>query len=162
MLSGTDAASFGLVNGYLPHPADRNYWPRAVRLRVRFAGVLPVAPDEDVELARLTTAVLLRFLAAPPGHESPDFTAPQTLLHPALAVREILIARVLSELCFKGGDDASGVGFGTPVAAWHEDHAEVPRAARRNRVSVQRPVVAQVIGDDGSALSPCHGQDLGI
>src|ERR1700726_815121 len=81
---------------------------------------------------------------------------------PAIAVRWILIARVFSELCLKGGDDPSGVFFGTPVAAWHEDHAEVSRAARRNRVGVQRPVVAQVIGDDGSALSPCDGQDLGI
>jgi hypothetical protein len=42
--------------------------------------------DEDVELARLTTAVLPRFLATPSGRESPDFTA-CPLLQPALAVR---------------------------------------------------------------------------
>jgi hypothetical protein len=85
-----------------------------------------------------------------------------SLLQPALAVRETLIAGIFSQLHFKSGDDSSGICFGVPVGTWHEDHAEVPRAAWRDRVGVERPVVAQVVGDHGSALGPGQGHHLGI
>lgn len=60
VLSGTDAACFGLVNEYLAHLADRNCSPREVLDLLAFCRWLR---DQDVELARVTTAVLLRFLA---------------------------------------------------------------------------------------------------
>jgi hypothetical protein len=140
---------------------DRRRRDRARRLVARV--------DIDDGLRGAQVMALVRGIESGLKHGSQDvyrvdivpIGGPQAL-QPAFAVRQILIARVFSELCFKGGDDSSGVCFGTAVAAWHEDHAEVSLAARRNRVGVQRPVVAQVIGDDGSAFSPCHGQDLGI
>ena len=162
VLSGMDAAVFGLVIEDLPHLADRNYSLRTVR--VYGFDLLPFCRwlrDEDVELARVTIAALLRLLAACQQAANAGFHGMPAVT--ASTRRSLDPHRQgISELCFKGGDDSSGVCFGTPVAAWHEDHAEMPRAARRNRVGVQRPVVAHVIGDDGSALSPCNGQDLGI
>ena len=86
----------------------------------------------------------------------------EALLQPALAVRQVLVAGIFSQLPFEDGDDWSGVFLGAPAGAWHEDHAEVSRAAWRDRVGVERPVVAQVIGDHGSALGPGKGHHLGI
>ena len=60
-------------------------------------------------------------------------------------------------LSLKGGDDSSGVCSGTPVIAWHEDHAEVSPAARRNRVGVQRPPWPL-----SSSLRLCRLMDLGV
>ena len=57
---------------------------------------------------------------------------------------------------------ADRTGLIAPAGAQHEDHAEVSRAAWRDRVGVERPVVGQVIGDHGSALGPGKGHHLGI
>src|SRR5690348_11945505 len=75
-------------------------------------------------------------------------------LQPALAVREIFIAGIFSEFALEGGDDSSGVFLGAPVGARHEDHPEVSRAAWGDRLGVERPVVAQVVGDHGAAFGP--------
>jgi phenolic acid decarboxylase len=83
VLSGTDAACFGLVNEYLAHLADRNCSPREVLDLLAFCRWLR---DEDVELARVTTAVMRGSWPLPLGRESPDLTA-CPLLQPALAVR---------------------------------------------------------------------------
>ena len=77
-----------------------------------------------------------------------------SLLQPALAVREIFIAGIFSELGLEGGDDSSGVFLGTPVGTRHEDHPEVSRTAWGDRVGMERPVVAQVVGDHGAAFGP--------
>jgi integrase/recombinase XerD len=65
VLAGPDAARFGLVNEYLSYLADRNYSPRTVRAYgfdlLAFCRWLSA---EQVELAAVTTDVLLRFLAA--------------------------------------------------------------------------------------------------
>ena len=64
-LAGPDTARFGLVNEYLSYLADRNYSPRTVRAYgfdlLAFCRWLSA---EQVELAAVTTDVLLRFLAA--------------------------------------------------------------------------------------------------
>jgi integrase/recombinase XerD len=64
-LAGPDAARFELVNEYLSYLADRNYSPRTVRAYgfdlLAFCRWLSA---EQVELAAVTTDVLLRFLAA--------------------------------------------------------------------------------------------------
>jgi site-specific recombinase XerD len=78
LLTGPDADQFGLVNEYLSHLADRNYSPRTVRAYgfdlLAFCRWLRA---EDVELAAVTTDVLLRFLAAcrqarVPGRPGPN------------------------------------------------------------------------------------------
>jgi hypothetical protein len=92
----------------------------------------------------------------------PALATAHSLLQPALAVRQVLIAGIFGQLRFKGGDDSSGVCLGAPVGAWHEDHAEVSRAAWCDRVGVERPVVAQVVGDHGPSLGPGQGHHLGI
>jgi integrase/recombinase XerD len=54
-----------LVNDYLSHLADRNYSPRTIR--TYGFGLLAFCrwlDDEDLDLAAVTTDVLLRFLAA--------------------------------------------------------------------------------------------------
>jgi integrase/recombinase XerD len=65
VLDGPEAARFGLVNEYLSYLADRNYSPRTVRAYgfdlLAFCRWLSA---EQVELAAVTTDVLLRFLAA--------------------------------------------------------------------------------------------------
>jgi integrase/recombinase XerD len=78
ILAGPGAERFGLVNEYMSHLADRNYSPRTVRAYgfdllafCRWLG------DQDVELAAVTTDVLLRFLAAcrqarVPGRPGPN------------------------------------------------------------------------------------------
>ena len=62
---GDDADRFTLFNDYLGYLADRNYWPATVRAYgyglLRFCRWLG---DEDVDLAEVSTDVLLRFLAA--------------------------------------------------------------------------------------------------
>ena len=78
LLAGPDAARFGLVNEYLSHLADRNYSPRTVRAYgfdlLAFCRWLR---DEGIDLAAVTTDVLLRFLAAcrearVPGRPGPN------------------------------------------------------------------------------------------
>ncbi len=78
VLAGQGAERFGLVNEYLSHLADRNYSPRTVRAYgfdlLAFCRWLR---GEDVELAGVTTDVLLRFLAAchqarVPGRPGPN------------------------------------------------------------------------------------------
>ncbi len=65
LLAGSDVKRFGLVNEYLSHLADRNYSPRTVRAYgfdlLAFCRWLR---DEGIDLAAVTTDVLLRFLAA--------------------------------------------------------------------------------------------------
>ena len=65
VLDGPEAARFGLVSEYLSYLADRNYSPRTVRAYgfdlLAFCRWLSA---EQVELAAVTTDVLLRFLAA--------------------------------------------------------------------------------------------------
>jgi len=64
VLAGQDGQRFGLVNEYLSYLADRNYSPRTVRAYgfdlLAFCRWLTT---EDLELAGVTTDVLLRFLA---------------------------------------------------------------------------------------------------
>src|SRR5947208_11136543 len=64
LLAGDDAGRFGLVNEYLSHLADRNYSPCTLRAYgfdlLAFCRWLA---GERVELAMVTTDVLLRFLA---------------------------------------------------------------------------------------------------
>ncbi len=64
-LVGAEADRFGLVNEYLSYLADRNYSPRTIRtyafMLLRFCRWLAA---EDIDLADVSTDVLLRFLAA--------------------------------------------------------------------------------------------------
>src|SRR5579859_2484635 len=78
VLGGPGAERFGLVNEYLSHLADRNYSPKTVRAYgfdlLAFCRWLHA---EHVELAAVTTEVLLRFLAAcrqarVPGRPGPN------------------------------------------------------------------------------------------
>ena len=77
-LAGTAVARFDLVNEYLGYLADRNYSPKTVRAYgydlLAFCRWLD---SEDVELAAVTTEVLLRFLracreASVPGRPGPN------------------------------------------------------------------------------------------
>ena len=64
-LAGDGAGRFGLVNDYLSYLVDRNYSPRAIR--TYGFGLLAFCRwlvGEDLDLAEVTTDVLLRFLAA--------------------------------------------------------------------------------------------------
>jgi integrase/recombinase XerD len=65
VLAGPEADRFGLVNEYLSHLADRNYSPKTLRSYgfdlLAFCRWLQA---EGIELAAVTTDVLLRFLAA--------------------------------------------------------------------------------------------------
>src|SRR5262249_61828023 len=65
LLAGSDAERVGMVNEYLSHLADRNYSPRTGRAYgfdlLAFCRWLR---DEGIDLAAVTTDVLLRFLAA--------------------------------------------------------------------------------------------------
>lgn len=65
LLTGGEANRFGLVNEYLSYLADRNYSPRTIRtygfMLLAFCRWLDA---EDIDLADVTTDVLLRFLAA--------------------------------------------------------------------------------------------------
>jgi len=65
LLAGDDVGRFGLVNEYLSYLVDRNYSPRTVRSYGY--GLLAFCrwlDGEDIELAAVTTDVLVRFLAA--------------------------------------------------------------------------------------------------
>lgn len=64
-LAGDGAARVGLVNDYLSYLADRNYSERTIR--TYGFGLLAFCrwlADADLDLSRVTTDVLLRFLAA--------------------------------------------------------------------------------------------------
>ncbi len=64
-ISGAGSERFGLVNDYLSYLADRNYSPRTIR--TYGYGLLAFVrwlDAEEIELAEVTTDVLLRFLAA--------------------------------------------------------------------------------------------------
>ena len=64
-LAGDGAGRFGLVNDYLSYLVDRNYSPRTIR--TYGFGLLAFCRwlgGEDLDLAEVTTDVLLRFLAA--------------------------------------------------------------------------------------------------
>jgi integrase/recombinase XerD len=77
-LAGADAGRFGLVNDYLAHLADRNYSPRTVRgYGFGLLAFCRWLAAERIELAEVTTDVLLRFLAAcrqarVPGRPGPN------------------------------------------------------------------------------------------
>ena len=81
VLAGSGADRFGLVNEYLAYLADRNYSPRTVRAYgfdlLAFCRWLAA---ERIELAGVTTEVMLRFLAAcrqatVPGRPGPNVIA---------------------------------------------------------------------------------------
>src|ERR1017187_3624633 len=65
VLAGSGADRFGLVNEYLGYLADRNYSPRTVRSYgfdlLAFCRWLAA---ERIEMAEVSTGVMLRFLAA--------------------------------------------------------------------------------------------------
>lgn len=64
-LAGSAASRFGLVNEFLVHLADRNYSPRTQRAYAfDLLGFCRWLDGEGLELARVDTEVLLRFLAA--------------------------------------------------------------------------------------------------
>jgi site-specific recombinase XerD len=64
-LAGADAARYGLVNDYLGYVADRRYSPATVRAYAfDLLALCRWLAAEGVELAGVTTDVLLRFLAA--------------------------------------------------------------------------------------------------
>src|SRR6266480_3016267 len=78
VLAGPGAECFGLVNEYLSYLADRNYSPKTIRSYgfdlLAFCRWLCA---EQVELAAVTTEVLLRFMAAcrrarVPGRPGPN------------------------------------------------------------------------------------------
>src|ERR1700749_2908105 len=78
VLAGPEAGRFGLVNEYLSHLADRNYSPKTLRSYgfdlLAFCRWLHA---EQIELAAVTTDVLLGFLAAcrqarVPGRPGPN------------------------------------------------------------------------------------------
>jgi site-specific recombinase XerD len=80
-LAGADADRFALVNDYLGYLADRNYSPATVRTYgyglLRFCRWLL---DEDVDLAAVSTDVLLRFLAACRTERIPGRPGPNVVL----------------------------------------------------------------------------------
>jgi integrase/recombinase XerD len=78
VLAGPESGRFGLVNEYLSHLADRNYSPKTLRSYgfdlLAFCRWLHA---EKIEIAAVTTDVLLRFLAAcrqarVPGRPGPN------------------------------------------------------------------------------------------
>ena len=113
VLAGPDAERFGLVNEYLSHLADRNYSPRTVRAYgfdlLAFCRWLCA---EQVELAAVTTDVLLRFLAAcrqarVPGRPGPnvvslggrrlDQYAAATINHRLIAISGLFAFRAMRD-----------------------------------------------------------------
>lgn len=64
MLTGPGSAGFGLVNEYLAYLGDRNYSPKTVRACGFDLLAFPRwLASENLELAAVTTDVLLRFLS---------------------------------------------------------------------------------------------------
>jgi integrase/recombinase XerD len=113
LLAGSDAERFGLVNEYLSHLADRNYSPRTVRAYgfdlLAFCRWLR---DEGIDLAAVTTEVLLRFLAAcrdarMPGRPGPnvvslggrrlDQYAAATINHRLIAISGLFAFRAMRD-----------------------------------------------------------------
>ena len=78
VLTGPEAGRFGLVNEYLSHLADRNYSPKTLRsYGFDLLAFCRWLHGEQVDLAAVTTDVLLRFLAAcrqarVPGRPGPN------------------------------------------------------------------------------------------
>ncbi|WP_344810188.1 tyrosine-type recombinase/integrase [Microlunatus ginsengisoli] len=78
VLAGSAAVRFGLVNDYLGYLADRNYSPKTVRAYgYDLLGFCRWLDGEDLELAGVTTDVLLAFLRAcreakVPGRPGPN------------------------------------------------------------------------------------------
>ena len=113
LLAGSDAERFGLVNEYLSHLADRNYSLRTVRAYgfdlLAFCRWLR---DEGIDLAAVTTDVLLRFLAAcrearVPGRPGPnvvslggrrlDQYAAATINHRLIAIAGLFAFRAMRD-----------------------------------------------------------------
>ena len=113
LLAGSDVGRFGLVNEYLSHLADRNYSPRTVRAYgfdlLAFCRWLR---DEGIDLAAVTTDVLLRFLAAcrearMPGRPGPnvvslggrrlDQYAAATINHRLIAIAGLFAFRAMRD-----------------------------------------------------------------
>jgi len=113
LLAGSDVGRFGLVNEYLSHLADRNYSPRTVRAYgfdlLAFCRWLR---DEGIDLAAVTTDVLLRFLAAcrearVPGRPGPnvvslggrrlDQYAAATINHRLIAISGLFAFRAMRD-----------------------------------------------------------------
>lgn len=113
LLAGPDAERFGLVNEYLSYLADRNYSPRTVRAYgfdlLAFCRWLR---DEHLDLAAVTTDVLLRFLAAcrdarVPGRPGPnvvslgghrlDRYAAATINHRLIAISGLFAFRTMRD-----------------------------------------------------------------
>jgi integrase/recombinase XerD len=113
LLAGSDAKRFGLVNEYLSHLADRNYSPRTVRAYgFDFLAFCRWLRNEGIDLAAVTTDVLLRFLAAcrearVPGRPGPnvvslggrrlDQYAAATINHRLIAISGLFAFRAMRD-----------------------------------------------------------------
>ena len=115
----------------------------------------PAATMSDAghrHLAGARTASTEGLLCVPPAAWS----------EPRLTVRQVILARVLSENCFERSDDPSGIGLGAAIVARYEDHAEVTAPARGYRFVVRRAEVAKVFGDDSAVLGTGERQHFRI
>jgi site-specific recombinase XerD len=146
VLAGSDAGRFGLVNEYLGYLADRNYSPQTVRAYgfdlLAFCRWLAV---EDLQVADVTTDVLLRFLAACrqarlPGRPGPNVVAlgGRRLDQYAATTVNHRLAAISGLFAFRGMRDpdlASPVpkGRGARRAAAGERNGLLAHVARRPR-----------------------------
>ena len=73
-----------------------------------------------------------------------------------------VVAWILLDLSFEGLGDPPDVVPGSPAVTGHEDHSVVTGAARGDRLVVQGPEVAQVVGHDGAAFSASERQHVRI
>jgi integrase/recombinase XerD len=112
-LAGDQADRFGLVDDYLGYLADRNYSPATVRAYgyglLRFCRWLL---DEDIDLAEVSTDVLLRFLAACRTERIPGRPGPNVVLMdgrradaPAAATVNLRVAAISGLFAFRSMRD---------------------------------------------------------
>ena len=150
VLAGPGADRFGLVNEYLSHLADRNYSPKTLRSYgfdlLAFCRWLHA---EEIELAAVTTEVLLRFLAAcrqarVPGRPGPnvvsmtgrrlDQYAAATVNHRLIAVSGMFAFRSMRDPDAPNpvpkGREARRASSGRRTACWRMSPA-ARRPARR-------------------------------
>lgn len=116
-LVGHGADRFGLVNDYLGYLADRNYSPATVRTYgyglLRFCRWLL---EEDVDLAEVSTDVLLRFLAACRTERIAGRPGPNVVLMdgrradaPAAATVNVRLAAISGLFTFRSMRDRAAV-----------------------------------------------------
>jgi site-specific recombinase XerD len=146
-LAGADAARFGLVSDFLGYVADRRYSPATVRAYAfDLLALCRWLLVEGVELAGVTTDVLLRFLAAcrtavPPG-QAADVSAVR-------GGRNVGYAPATGQP--QVGGDLGAVRFPGDARSWRGQPGAA-RQAREDRLGGRAVGAAGASGPSGAAV----------